>query len=116
MAFTYEIISLFVQSIMYGLYAATLLHCLRWLVVEDGGWSFRPWSKINWRMLAPTMLVFAFSTASIAISVLMNIALAEGEGSFALKLGVIRVRGAAAAAAVRPAISDRYHCMTGWVG
>ncbi|KIL60085.1 hypothetical protein M378DRAFT_130858 [Amanita muscaria Koide BX008] len=44
-----DVVSIFVQAILFGLYLASLAHCLRWQLVDDEGWRLR--TKINWAML-----------------------------------------------------------------
>ncbi|KAM6492105.1 hypothetical protein JOM56_011829 [Amanita muscaria] len=48
-------------GIFLGLYSASLIHCIRWLLFEDEGWRIR--KKINWWLVATTLLVFFLSTA-----------------------------------------------------
>ncbi|KIL66577.1 hypothetical protein M378DRAFT_123733 [Amanita muscaria Koide BX008] len=74
-----KVIALAVQAIMFGLYLATLAHCLRWLVYEDEGWKLRPRNRINWVMLGLTLAIFAFSTADLSISLRMVTASIRGE-------------------------------------
>ena len=64
---TAPVVALFVQSIFYGLYSATFVHCIRWLVFVDDGWKFR--EKMNWFMILVTSLLFIFSTANLGASV-----------------------------------------------
>jgi len=59
------IIAATIQALLYGLYLATLAHCLRWLLFDDDGWSHRNAKDINWRMLIITVVIFLFSTASL---------------------------------------------------
>ena len=59
------VIELIVQALFYGLYVATLVHCLRWLLFDDEGWSHR--KDINWPMLTTAVAIFLFTTASIGM-------------------------------------------------
>jgi hypothetical protein len=59
-------IAVTIQALLYGLYVATLAHCLRWLLFDDDGWSHR--KDINWRMLIITVIIFLFSTASLFLA------------------------------------------------
>jgi hypothetical protein len=59
------IIEAVVQALLYGLYVATLVHCLRWLLYNDKDWSYR--KDINWPMLAVTVVIFLLSTASLGL-------------------------------------------------
>ena len=60
------LIFLFIQAIFYGLYIATLLHCLRWLIFTDGGW--KPRDKVNKLMLTSSVLIFILSTMNLGIA------------------------------------------------
>jgi hypothetical protein len=57
---------LIVQAIFYGLYFATFVHGVRWLIFDDEGWSFR--ENINSSMLAVSIIIFLLSTASLGIT------------------------------------------------
>ena len=59
------LISLFTQATLYGLYVATLIHCLRWLIYTDDGWKQR--DRVNKLMLITTILIFLLSTANLAL-------------------------------------------------
>ena len=84
------VIPLFVQSVMFGSYVATLVHCLRWLLFDDEGWKMR--EKINWGMLIITILVFLFSTANLGISLQMTIGFFLGSDLLALnKMSIANV-------------------------
>jgi hypothetical protein len=61
------IIALSVQSILYGLYTATFVHSIRWLIFDDDGWKLR--EKMNWFMILITTLIFIFSTVDLGASV-----------------------------------------------
>ncbi|PFH50978.1 hypothetical protein AMATHDRAFT_85447 [Amanita thiersii Skay4041] len=58
--------ALFVQAILYGLYLATFVHSLRWLLFKDEGWTLK--GHIDWLILFTTVSLFVISTADIAIS------------------------------------------------
>ena len=57
------LIFLFLQAVFYGLYIATLLHCLRWLIFTDGGW--KPRDRVNKLMLTSSVLIFLLSTMNL---------------------------------------------------
>ena len=59
------IIEAMVQALLYGLYLVTLVHCLRWLLFADNGWSYR--KDINRPMLIVTVVIFLLSTASLGM-------------------------------------------------
>jgi hypothetical protein len=59
--------ALTVQSIFYGLYTATFVHCTRWLIFDDDGWKLR--QKMNWIMILMTTLIFIFSTMNLGTSI-----------------------------------------------
>ena len=54
-----------IQALLYGLYVVTLVHCLRWLLYSDEGWSYR--EDINWPMLTIAVVIFLLSTASLVV-------------------------------------------------
>ena len=56
---------LFTQAVLYGLYLPTFVYCLRWLIFSDEGLDIR--KTINWKMLAITIIFFAFMTVVIGI-------------------------------------------------
>src|SRR6266478_6529144 len=53
----------YVQSVLFGLYVATLAHCLRWILYADEGWKIR--NQINWPMFGAVILVFVFTLADL---------------------------------------------------
>ncbi|KAM6499094.1 hypothetical protein JOM56_004602 [Amanita muscaria] len=65
------IIPLFVQAILYGLYLASLVHCLRWLIFNDQGWT--PRRHINWFMLSTTIIIFSLLTIDFGLELRMAI-------------------------------------------
>src|ERR1700759_2196011 len=58
-----QLLVLFMQAALYGLYVATLIHCLRWLVYTDDGWKQR--DGVNKFMLITTILIFLLSTVNL---------------------------------------------------
>jgi len=58
-------ITLFTQAVLYGVYVATLIHCLRWLIYTDEGWKLR--DRINGFMLITTILIFSLSTTNLFV-------------------------------------------------
>ena len=67
-----SIIALFVQAILFGMYIATLAHCLRWFMYEDEEWKLR--KTTHWPLLVITILIFLLSTSYLAIRVHVTIA------------------------------------------
>ncbi|KAM6501659.1 hypothetical protein JOM56_001636 [Amanita muscaria] len=57
------LVAIFVQSILYGVYVATLLHCLGWLLFTKEGWR-----KVNWPMLVIPMNLFALETTGLGLN------------------------------------------------
>ena len=57
-------------AIFFGLYSASFIHCVRWLLFEDDGWKIR--KKINWWLLSTTLLVFLLSMALFCAVVIKN--------------------------------------------
>ncbi|KAM6489090.1 hypothetical protein JOM56_015502 [Amanita muscaria] len=70
-------------GIFLGLYSASLMHCVRWLLFEDEGWRLR--KKINWWLVTTTLLVFFLSTAlfgAVAMTAFPCAALVITQSSF----------------------------------
>ncbi|KAM6502913.1 hypothetical protein JOM56_002890 [Amanita muscaria] len=72
-----NVFATFLQAILFGLYLASLAHCLRWQILDDEGWRLR--KKISWAMLIVAVLLFLFSTIDLAISLYMTIAAVQGD-------------------------------------
>ncbi|KIL62811.1 hypothetical protein M378DRAFT_743882 [Amanita muscaria Koide BX008] len=86
----YCVIALFVQATLYGLYMVTFVCCARWLVFDDDGWRFRPWTQVNLPMLTATVLVFLFETTEICASAaLVHEALLEQESLFVKNIVIV---------------------------
>jgi hypothetical protein len=67
------LIQLFTQTALYGLYVATLIHCLRWLVYTNDGWKLR--DRIdNKPILITTILIFLFSTVNLVLMLSISLA------------------------------------------
>ena len=78
------------QAILYGVYLATLVHCLRWLIFDDEGWHQR--EKIKRPMLIISIVLFSLSTADLGISLWLAIGPAMRTDVLALvDLGVVVV-------------------------
>lgn len=59
--------SIFAGALFYGLYLATLFHCIRWLVFTDEGWKIR--KKISKSMLIITLSIWVLSTVNKALEI-----------------------------------------------
>lgn len=77
-----------IQAILFGLYVGTLSHCLRWLLYDDEGWSYR--KNINWPMLAIAFIIFLFSAGSL-VMVLQIVLEGVRNGSDALPVTISSV-------------------------
>lgn len=53
----------FAGALSFGLYASTLLICLRWLLFVDEGWKLRTTRNINWPIVIVTLLILACNLA-----------------------------------------------------
>ncbi|KAJ3569095.1 hypothetical protein NP233_g5280 [Leucocoprinus birnbaumii] len=53
----------FVGALAFGLYAVTLLICLRWLLFVDEGWRLRKGRSINWPIIIVALLILACNLA-----------------------------------------------------
>ena len=82
--------ALFTQAALYGLYVATLIHCLRWLVFTDEGWKQR--DKVNKLTLITAILIFVCSTVNLVLSFSnQSDLMGEPWGSNILIMGTIQV-------------------------
>ncbi|KAF9450648.1 hypothetical protein P691DRAFT_809931 [Macrolepiota fuliginosa MF-IS2] len=61
-----EIAVVFVGALAFGLYFATLLTCIRWLLFVDEGWRLR--KTIRWTILSVTFFIFGFNVAYLGWS------------------------------------------------
>ncbi|KIL66414.1 hypothetical protein M378DRAFT_388773 [Amanita muscaria Koide BX008] len=61
--------SLFEKGLLFGLYLATLVHALRWLIFEDEGWKMR---KLNLVLIIATLLVLASTLVSFVGDMVMT--------------------------------------------
>ena len=83
-----ELIELFTQAAFYGLYGATLIHCLRWLIFADDGWKMR--DRVDKLVLITTILVFLFSTVNLLLSLPLELyLLGDSGGSNTASVAVI---------------------------
>jgi hypothetical protein len=56
----------FTGGLAFGLYFATLLACLRWLLFADEGWKFKP--SIRWGIVVITFLIFASNVVYLSMN------------------------------------------------
>ncbi|KAF8626459.1 hypothetical protein AX15_004864 [Amanita polypyramis BW_CC] len=61
---TATIVSSSVSALAYGAYLTTFIHCLRWLVYNNEGWSRRDARNIS--MLIVSIALFLLQTAGLA--------------------------------------------------
>jgi hypothetical protein len=59
-----QLISLFIESCVYGLFVATFVLCIRALVWTGTRWT--PLRAIRWWLLAVAIAMFAISTVDVA--------------------------------------------------
>ncbi|TFK32657.1 hypothetical protein BDQ12DRAFT_670882 [Crucibulum laeve] len=62
-----NVLAIFVEAILYGLYLATLLHCLRWILYENEGWKIKKRASIQWTMFTSTTTIFVCSFVSLIL-------------------------------------------------
>ena len=96
--FTYRqavVYMVIVQAFLAGLYATSLVHCLRWLVFSDEGWRRR--KQIDWPTLSVTVLVFILTYTSLVIML-------KSELPFARRGGIanLNIKASEKLLAVRP--------------
>lgn len=80
----------FVQAILYGLYIATFILCIQWLIFVDEGWQVRSLQKIPWPTLTLVILLFIFSTVNLGTSSWIVLSENCGQGVIIHKLGMIK--------------------------
>jgi len=68
---TAQIVSLFVESVFYGIFLITFFHCLRVLAWEDG--HIKSWKRVHWKMLIASLLMFIFASLDVAFGLRHNI-------------------------------------------
>lgn len=56
----------FTGALAFGLYFATLLACLRWLLFASEGWRIKP--SIRWGTVVITLLIFASNVVYLSMS------------------------------------------------
>ncbi|KIL59659.1 hypothetical protein M378DRAFT_169056 [Amanita muscaria Koide BX008] len=84
------VVEVFMQALFYGLYLSTFVNCLRWLLLENEGWKFRPYKQMTWPFITITFLIFAITTADIVVSLRLACArLLVGEEMIASYLSFI---------------------------
>ena len=84
------LIAVFTQAVLYGLYIATLVHCLRWLIYTDDGWTKR--DGISKLMLIAAILIFILSTMNLGITFRYEF-VSLGVQDISPNAGVVGVRG-----------------------
>ncbi|PFH47648.1 hypothetical protein AMATHDRAFT_42804 [Amanita thiersii Skay4041] len=72
-----EVIPIFVLAVLTGLYIATFLHCIRWLVFNDDELTLR--KRFSRLMLIATCLIFTLTIANLVLSILIPLALLRNE-------------------------------------
>ncbi|KAF8956232.1 hypothetical protein BDZ97DRAFT_1763981 [Flammula alnicola] len=60
-----EIMVVFTESLLYGMYLITLAQCLRWQLFADDGRAAR--AQHNWSMVTITVLIFALTTVYMSV-------------------------------------------------
>jgi len=85
------LIATFTQGIFYGVYMTTLAHSLRWLLFEDEGWKAQPRRRVNWPMLAVTLILFVFATVDLGVTLRITFALVSGETLISKKLELLSI-------------------------
>ncbi|KAH7882652.1 hypothetical protein F5I97DRAFT_1816635 [Phlebopus sp. FC_14] len=68
---TAQIVGLFMECILYGVYLVTLVQCLRALLWSDAESSFK--RKANWPMLTVALLMGLFATLDVAFGLRHNL-------------------------------------------
>jgi hypothetical protein len=66
------LIEVFTQAVLYGLYVATLIHCLRWLVYTNDGWKLRD-RVDNKPILITIVVIFLCLTVNLVLMLLIQL-------------------------------------------
>src|ERR1700760_927783 len=84
-----QLLGLFVQAALYGLYVATLIHCLRWLLYTDNGWKLR--DGVNKLMLITTILIFLLTTVNLSLQLRFQLSAVGSPNAWSVAEQVITV-------------------------
>lgn len=66
-----QIVGLFTESVLYGIYLMTFLSCMRLLLFRDG--SLQSFSSLNHTMVAAALAMFLFGTLDVAFGLRHNL-------------------------------------------
>jgi len=58
--------ALIIRATLYGLYAASTVHCFRWLLFDDQGGKLR--KRIDWRLTSVAAFIFCFLTTTLGVT------------------------------------------------
>lgn len=72
------LIAAITQTFLYGVYLVSLGHALRWLLLEEEGWSLRSRDKVNWLLLTTTAVIFVFSTVDVIFDMALQLTFTGG--------------------------------------
>jgi len=70
------IIAMTLQALLTGVYLASFLLCLRWLIFSDDGGALR--KTIQWPFLTITIILFAFSATDLGMSLQATFLASQG--------------------------------------
>ncbi|KAF8341128.1 hypothetical protein F5887DRAFT_976843, partial [Amanita rubescens] len=70
-----DIIGITLQALLTGVYFASFLLCLRWLIFSDDGGTLR--KPIHWPFFFITTILFAFSVASLGLCLQKTLLLSQ---------------------------------------
>ena len=76
------IVAMTLQALITGVYLASFLLCMRWLVFSDDGGTQR--KPINWPFLTITVIIFAFLLTSFGLSLQRALLFSQGASSHTL--------------------------------
>jgi len=58
--------ALIIRATIYGLYAASSVHCFRWLLFDDQGGKLR--KRVDWRLTSVAVFIFCFLTTTLGVT------------------------------------------------
>jgi hypothetical protein len=72
------IIAITLQAVLTGIYFASFLLCLRWLIFSDDGGTLRNLRAVHWPFLIITLILFAFLVTDLGLSLQITFLASQG--------------------------------------
>ena len=81
--------ALIVRSVVYGLYIASLVHCLRWLLFKDEEKKFR--DDIDWRLVSISVFIFFFITTALGMTSQITLDISQRDYHCSAMFAIVKV-------------------------